>query len=79
MFLQSFLDSIISKILSFLHALLSVRRPSRKISTIPIYHDNLRKGFNLKDTTKDFIKTMKIKNAKDVKFPWKCLTLPLVI
>ena len=72
MFLQSFLDSIISKILSFLHALLSVRRPSRKISTIPIYHDNLRKGFNLKDT-------MKIKNAKDVKFPWKCLTLPLVI
>ena len=71
MFLLTFLDSTISKNLSFLHTLLSVRRPSTKIALF-LYHDNLRKRFNLKDTTKDFIKTMKIKSDKDVKYPWKC-------
>ena len=35
MFLLGFLDLIISKILTFSYALLSVRRPSRKTTVVP--------------------------------------------
>ena len=56
----SFLYSIILKILTFSYTLLNVRRPSRKYSVIPTYHGNSRKRFRLKDTTKNFIKTMEI-------------------
>ena len=54
-----FLDSIISKILTFSYTLLSVRRPSRK-TTIPTYPGNSKIRFHLKGTTKNSIKTMDI-------------------
>ena len=52
----SFLDSIISKILTFKD--LSIRKPSEKTSTIFTYNRNSRKRFHLKDNTKHSIKIM---------------------
>ena len=56
----SFTCLIVSKILTYLFKILSVRRPSRKISTIRPYHNNPRKRFGLKNTIKKFIKSMEI-------------------
>ena len=56
--LDYFKDFILISSLSF--TLLSVKRPSRKTIAIPTCHDNPRKRFHLKDTTKNSIKCMEI-------------------
>ena len=62
MFPVGFLDSIISKILTFSYTLLRVRKPFPKDygSTIPTYHGNSKIRFYLKDTTITSTKTMDI-------------------
>ena len=64
----SFFDSGNSKILSFSYTLISVRRSSRKTSTIPTYHGNSKKRLFLKDTTKNSITAMETSSLINTEF-----------
>ena len=62
MFPVGFLDSIISKILTFSYTLLRVTKPFRKTTAVPLplTNGNSKMRFYLKDTTITSTKTMDI-------------------